>query len=355
MYRRDNGVYYADLGHGVRKSLKTSNITKAKKLFKIMQEEILQGKLATLKPGEGPTLKEFKAEYQKWSKEMKKSPDSIRSDELALRTFMDRIGNKKLSAITVKDLDEFAGKLSKAKKSTETINAYIRRLRAALNKAVEWGHIETNPYSKKPRGKVLVKGVKKLPRFLEPEEFPKVMDAIKDPLFKAMIQLYILTGCRRAELVALKWPQVKENFLHILATKNKEERIVPLSEEARKVVAGLARKKKGYVFPKWRTKDAVTRKFIRTIKKAEIAHIRLHDLRHTAASYLAMSGVTLETIGKILGQKDRRATEIYTHLLPGYVQAEMEKLGNVASHFSTHKSRTAKTLTLVSTENDKDK
>ena len=355
MYRRDNGVYYVRVSRDDRRSLKTKNIAKARKLFAAMKEEMLKGKLVTLKGQEGPTLKEFKEEYVKWSTEMKKSPDSIRSDELALRTFIDRIGNKKLGAITLKNLDELSAKLSKAKKSTETINTYIRRLRAALNKAVEWGHIEVNPYSKKPRGMVLIKGPKKLPRFLEPEEFPIAMKALdKDPLFKTMIHLYILTGCRRAELVALKWPQVKETYLHILATKNKEERIVPLSSEAQKIIGELKRKKKGFVFPKWRTKDAVTRKWHRTVTTAKLKPIRLHDLRHTAASYLAMSGVSLEVIGKILGQKDKKATEIYTHLLPGYVQAEMEKLGNAIGEFSAHNSASPKKLSLVTPKKDKD-
>jgi integrase len=353
MYRRENGIYYVELNRTTRKSLKTNNIAKARKLFAAMKEEILQGKLVALKGNEGPTLKDFKAEYKKWSEQIKKAPDSIRSDELALRTLIDHIGNKKLGAITLKNLDEFTGKVLRSKRSTETVNTYIRRIRAALNKAVEWNYLGQNPYDKKPRGKILVKGVKKLPRFLEPEEFPKVMEAIKDDAFRAMIQLYILTGCRRAELVSLKWPEVKEGYIIILATKNKEQRIVPLSEEAHKALAVLKRTKAGYVFPKWRTRDAVTRKFHNCIVDAKIPHIRLHDLRHTAASYLAMSGVTLETIGDILGQKDKRATEIYRHLLPGYVQAQMEMLGNVATHFSATKTRTGQNLTLVTHDNNK--
>jgi hypothetical protein len=65
--------------------------------------------------------------------------------------------------------------------------------------------------------------------------------------------------------------------------------------------------------------------------------------------------VTLETIGDILGQKDKRATEIYRHLLPGYVQAQMEMLGNVATHFSATKTRTGQNLTLVTHDNNKKK
>lgn len=357
MYRRENGIYYADLGKNDRRSLKTKNITKAKKAFAAMKEEALREKLLHLTSPAltEKTLKEFKSEYKKWSEEMKKAPDSVRSDELALRTFIDHIGNKKLSAITVKNLDEFNAKILKGKKSPETLNTYIRRIRAAFNKAVEWGHLETNPYSKKPRGKVLVKAVKKLPRFLQPDEFVKVFEAIKDNDFLAMIKLYILTGCRRAELVNLKWPEVRDDYILILATKNKEQRPVMLSEQMKEVLSTLKRTKKGYVFPKWRTKDAVTRKFHKTIEDAGIKAIRLHDLRHTAASYLAMSGVPLDAIGDILGQKDKRATLIYRHLTPEYMQQEMAKLGNSVSEHFAHKSRTAKNLSLVTNDNDNGK
>ncbi len=358
LYRReDTGIYYVELGRGKKKSLKTKNLTKANHLFAAMKEEILREKLLGLPTVKNDiTLKVFKEDYKKWSEEMKKAPDSIRSDELSLRTFIDRIGNKKLAAITVKDLDDFNAKILKAKRSVETLNTYIRRLRAAFNKAVEWGYLERNPYDKKGRGKVLIKGVKKLPRFLEPDEFPKMFDAIKDPDFRAMVLLYIITGCRRAELVALKWPEVKQNYIVILATKNKEQRVVMISEAIQELLSGLKRTKKGYVFPKWRSKDTVTRKFHKCIIGAGMKPIRLHDLRHTAASYLAMEGVSLDTIGVILGQKDKKVTEIYRHLLPGHMQEQMEKLGNaVEEHFHTApKMHPRGNLTLVTIDDNKD-
>jgi site-specific recombinase XerD len=81
----------------------------------------------------------------------------------------------------------------------------------------------------------------------------------------------------------------------------------------------------GPLFP-W-TPDAVSHHFLRTAKKAGLSKVRLHDLRHTFASHLAMAGVDLYTIKELLGHHEIKTTMIYAHLSSAHLDQALTKLG----------------------------
>jgi integrase len=110
-------------------------------------------------------------------------------------------------------------------------------------------------------------------------------------------------------------------------TKTRRERILHLSQSLAEILSSIKRTRSPFVFPRWRSPDAVSRKFHRYVQAAGISPCRLHDLRHTAASYLAMADVPTETIAKLLGHTDARTTRIYAHLSPAYQAGVMDKLG----------------------------
>ena len=74
---------------------------------------------------------------------------------------------------------------------------------------------------------------------------------------------------------------------------------------------------------------SVKRSFATALRKAGIEDFRFHDLRHTFASQLVMSGVNLKTVQQLLGHKDIKMTMRYSHLSPEFVQEAIEKLDSV--------------------------
>lgn len=144
-----------------------------------------------------------------------------------------------------------------------------------------------------------------------------------------MVYLYIHTGCRRSELVRLTWGDIeKVNGRYIIAikkTKTRKPRTVKANAEVVRILDSMKRgKANNYVFPRWRTPDAITRLFGRYVKDSGIP--RLHDLRHTTASHLVMAGVPLKSVAKILGHSRTTTTDIYAHLAEDHIEDAMSKL-----------------------------
>jgi len=203
--------------------------------------------------------------------------------------------------------------------SPATCNRYLATLRHVFSfamKELEW--IPMNPVSgmgrREPRGRV---------RFLDDDEKDALLKSClksRNPRLYPLVVLALSTGARQAELMGLRWRDVDfERGVAVLHhTKNRERRAVPLEGEAVRVLRELAQVRRidsDLVFysgggPPRFPKEA----FAGALKRAGIHNFRFHDLRHTAASYLAMSGATLSEIAEILGHKTLAMVKRYSHL-----------------------------------------
>lgn len=352
LFKKKNGYYYISLRRGHEKSLKTKNKELAQQAFKQLQKKLLLGKVVSIDPEKNITLAQFTKEYLATSGAPKAEP-SKRSDKLSLETFAASVGGSRpLKMIGRKHIDDFIGACLNRGLSVATVNTYLRRAKAALNVAVSWKYLKVNPFVE---GKVRqLKAEKKTPRFLFGEEIKKLFDAITDPEFKDMVFFYVNTGLRRAELVRLKWGDILKMgdayTILVRETKTSTERTVEANEEVAKLIERMKRgKDKDYLFPRWRTPDAVTRLFRKYADDSGIPHIRLHDLRHTTASHLVMAGVPLKTVAEILGHARTSTTDIYAHLVKGHVKEAMAKLVNAFNSQEIEKPR------LVTTRKNKKK
>ena len=92
-----------------------------------------------------------------------------------------------------------------------------------------------------------------------------------------------------------------------------------------KIVLGRIRKDIGRIFPDWHP-DTVSHWFQETAKDAGISNHRLHDLRHTCATYLLKNGVPLDVVQWVMGHANISTTQIYAKVLDEILQAEMRKL-----------------------------
>ena len=214
-------------------------------------------------------------------------------------------------------------------------NRAFEILRAMMFRAEEWGLRErnTNPclgIAKNPR--------KQVARFLDADELARLgraLDAHKArwPEAVAAIRLLALTGCRRSEVLNLCWRDIGEDALNLRDSKT-GPRTVPLGAAARALIAALpgVRDPDAFLFPRhaegrgiwvltncWRTACA----------DAKLGRLRLHDLRHTAASQAVMSGENLPLVGKLLGHRRHETTAGYAHLADDHLVEAAEKVGKM--------------------------
>ena len=157
-------------------------------------------------------------------------------------------------------------------------------------------------------------------RFLSPDEIRRVVEVLNRydgtrPLQAAVIRLLLLTGCRKGELLTLKWRDYREGKLFLRDSKN-GPRTVWLSSAAREVLDRLPRKS-AWVFPsRWGNLDHLSdiTGFWRDVRtQAGLRDVRPHDLRHTYASIALMHGETVLTIGRLLGHDHPGTTLKYTN------------------------------------------
>ena len=133
------------------------------------------------------------------------------------------------------------------------------------------------------------------------------------------IRLIIMTGARKGEVLLAKWEQFDlERGVWTKPSHNtKQKRVehVPLSSQALVFLKSLP-KEGDFLFPGRMGEHLTDLKFpwAAICKDAQIAGVRVHDLRHTFASHLVSSGVSLPTIGKLLGHTQAQTTARYAHL-----------------------------------------
>ena len=151
------------------------------------------------------------------------------------------------------------------------------------------------------------------------------------------IRLALNTGCRRGELLKLEWSRVDfERHLFLLEaqhTKGRRRRVVPLNSDALQALRTLQawQSEKGIVSPfvfGWERGVITTFKtsWTSALRRAGIEDFRVHDLRHTFASWLVMQGESIYVVRELLGHASVTQTEIYSHLSPSQGAEAVKRL-----------------------------
>jgi integrase len=225
--------------------------------------------------------------------------------------------------------------------SKATVKRNIGALKAALKQAVRWKVIPVSPLEHHKPGALKNADVKRI-RYLTPAEEKRLRKSLSavPKYFCAMVLLALNTGARRGELFQLRWKDVdykgRQVLLRAETTKSEKARHIPLNDEAMKVLKSL---KQGEpddpVFPGRRyDKESGRKKPLNNtaglwnalLKKAEIADLHFHDLRHTFASKLVQRGKSLYTVQELLGHSDPKLTARYAHLASKHLRDAVEAL-----------------------------
>lgn len=323
LWQHPNGYWYAEFETDKRRSLKTRDGDLAKRLFNQLKRDYLRGKLYVLEHGKNILLKDFAEEMLSYIR-ANREYSTYRAYRLSLTKLYDHLGNVNLRAISRQDLKQLHTSLLQQGLKKVSINIFIRHLKAAFTKAVEWEYIPKNPYA----GIKQFRLEKKLPRFLTKDEIVKLFAAIDEDEFRIMVELYLYTGLRRSELLKLHWQDIEHGFMYIRKTKTHLERARPITDNIEKLLNRLREiTTKGNVrLFKWRHERTISKFFERAVKKSGIKKVRLHDLRHTFASHLVMSGEGLKTVQELLGHQQISTTLIYAHLSKDHLKSALSKL-----------------------------
>jgi len=261
------------------------------------------------------------------------------NQKIQLGYWKERIGDYTLAdctpALIAECRDELLDETTRLKKkrSPATVNRYLAALSHCFTITMkEWGWVDDNPLRKvtklrESRGRI---------RFLSDDERESLLKACKEspnPLLYPIVVIALSTGARLGEILSIRFNQIdlERGTLTFFETKNNEIRVVPLVEHASEVVKDMNKIRRidaDLLFP---GKDPQKPIDIRhpweaAVKKAGIKDYRFHDNRHSAASYLAMSGATLTEISAILGHKTLQMVKRYSHLTEQHTSKVVAKM-----------------------------
>jgi site-specific recombinase XerD len=200
----------------------------------------------------------------------------------------------------------------------------LRHLKAAFNRAIEWGYIEKNPF----------KGIKlripeNNPTFITKEELNTIVDKEKDSLLKNIYLFGFNTGMRISEILNLEWSDLDltQNIIRVrnkesFTTKSKRERVIPIGKVVLEIINSIKENPENinskYIFNKAGDRlnsVFISKKFKKCVRLANLSEsIHFHTLRHSFASHLVQKGTSLYILSKLLGHQQSSTTQKYSHL-----------------------------------------
>lgn len=212
-------------------------------------------------------------------------------------------------------------------------NHALRVLRQILEFAIARGHLDVNPARH-----VAMNRRAALNRFLSRDEIRRLHRALDrhartDARLARqadIIRLLLLTGCRRGEILALRWNEVDGDTIGLGDAKTGPRKVY-LNAGARRIIERQPRGESPFVFPSSRSPGRPHHRHLplwdRVRKEAGLEDVRLHDLRHTMASHAVMNGVPVPVVSRLLGHSSVRMTLRYAHLADRDLEAAAERVG----------------------------
>lgn len=345
-YRRDDSTisYHAEVrlrGHPAqRASFRTKSL--AKQWIQDTESAIRDGRHFKTSEAKRRTVGEMIDRFiSQW---LPKYPKRQGKQTALLTWWKDKIGHLYLSDLTPAVIAESRDVLlaentvRKRLRTPSTVNRYLAALSKVLTVAVkEWGWLDDSPMRKvtKPTENP---GRNRLLNLEEKDRLLEACRASSNPLLFPIVSIALHTGMRLGEILNLDWSHI--DFTHKLITleqtKNGERRVLPLIKPVEDILINLGSKKTGWVFPARRNDSksglsTISKAFQRALKAADIFNYRPHDLRHQAASQMAMAGATQGELMAILGHKTPTMTRRYAHYSQGHIKRILEKTSSVFS------------------------
>jgi integrase/recombinase XerD len=271
------------------------------------------------KRNNSPTINEFK---ERWQNEQRITPrkladKTIELTSTSLDSFCRFTGNKRITEITNDDVKEWQNSLREENKAQATIASYHRQLRAVFNASK--GHYlnDVNPFSEvKPVAVIESKKQIKILSKIQIKALYQVIEEEGYQWYADFLRFLFNTGCRRNEILFLKWEaiDIDQKIITIFSEKTKKEIQIPINKSLQAVINRMGGKETGYVFQTQNSRNGANKKqqpwnkcyvshlFKKFCKKAGLSDdFHLHYTRHTYATYLLQQGIPIEVAQKLLG------------------------------------------------------
>ena len=331
--REREGKYFIDYyanGRRVREVISGSRGL-AEKVLRKRQSAVDENRYLDIRRTEKVRFEDFANEYiENHSKPNNRSWEQAEAHNIKrLKAYF---SGKFLNEITPLDVEKFkayaVGEVSQA-----TVNRALALLSSMFNRATNWKRFNgVNPV----KGIRFYKEQGRL-RYLEKEEIAKLIANCSGHL-KSIVTIALFTGMRKSEILNLKWRDVDFNhdIIYLYQTKNGEKREVPMNALVKSTLIKVEKNPESqYIFAnrKGRPHTNIRKSFFTALTKCDIINFRFHDLRHTFASQLAMSGVDINTIRELMGHKTLKMTLRYSHLSSGHKKRAVDVLNNQMGTF----------------------
>jgi len=342
VYKGNYYIYYTNLETGKRtkKTTKTKNQREANKELELFKRRYYNN-IGDLKIRRISELNTYYKQY----KNLDFRPRTLELYYLAFKKLITVLGDKELRKIIFLDMDRFKAILAGTMKEN-SVNIYLRTLKAAFNFAKKAGLIDYNPMD----GIKMIKVDEKERLCFEKEDMDKLINCLDLPYLKRMVKFNLETGVRVGELVNIQWNDVdftnmkikirnKDNF----KIKTNHQRELTITDNMLKLINENPYKGNGsvqqelhftsqndnvfeldtrentdYVFGKVNGKrfspGYISRFFKNRIRRVGFDEkYHFHCLRHTAITNMANSSIPLNVIGEMVGHKKWATTQQYVH------------------------------------------
>jgi integrase/recombinase XerD len=255
--------------------------------------------------------------FSLWLEHKRYSTSTINTYLQVMKAFLAFVGDKPGSEVTNADMVRFVTDYVIAKGLSYSYQNQAINAAKLFFKVVHGVKLEPNALQR-PRPQ------HRLPNVLSKEEVKQLIGSLQNPKHRAMLSLIYGCGLRRSELLNLKPVHVdsKRHLLHIINSKGKKDRVVPLSDKLIEMLREYykAWKPQQWLFEGQKAGEQYSETSLQQVLRLAAAKARitkpvtLHWLRHSYATHLLEAGTDLRYIQELLGHQSSRTTEIYTHV-----------------------------------------
>jgi integrase len=321
--------YIDQQGCRVQRTVNAFTLTQARELRNAAVAQVEKDRTLGYVAPKADTFSDFAPKYLKYQKANLSERAYERSRGIVESHLTKAFGPMRLADIRVADVRKYVSERS-SEVSPGTVIRELNTLKHLLNCAVDEELIPIN----RAHG---VKHPKDRPgrlRFLQPTELRAVYEACPQWL-RPIVAVLVTTGMRRGEVLNLRWLDIDRKGKQIILpqTKNGDGRIVHLNATACQAIDSIARNDSKPTDPVFAgdqlSPENVSLAFLRACRKMKIMDFRLHDLRHTFASWARMSGGDLQDVAKLLGHRDLRMTNRYAHLSSAHLGVAVGRLDGI--------------------------
>ena len=318
-----NGHYcYKFVYKGIQyhKCFKDVSLDEVKEFELIAKSELCKSGYDITKQRYDVMLSEIIEDYKIFAKNTYTRPDDAIK---IVEKFYKITGNKLAEQVNITDFERYRA-IRIGLVSNSSINREIDNIKRVFSLAKQNRKIRFNPADELKD--LRIKHPTK--RYLTKEEEKKLLKAA-NPMMKVIIITALHTGMRCSEIKNLKWSDVflDKGYLWVLNTKNNKPRKLIITRQMRWLFKRMEHKSE-YVFtsPTGMQYKDLKHTFARTVKRAGIPHITMHELRHTTGSRMNEQGIDIATIQEYLDHADIKTTRGYIHKPRKNIEFAVEKL-----------------------------